>query len=160
MSERATPAPAEPAAHSGETLSDAAAIGQRMRGFRKDRGMTLSDLATSAGVSKSHLSVIENGSGARPGAAILHKLAVALGVTLADVLGRDVRAQSPADIPSSLLEFAKAQRLPQADVDMLASIVFRGEQPRTAERWAFIYTAITTSASLDPDVRDRASTDE
>lgn len=152
MSERATPVPAEPAARSDETLSDAAAIGRRMRGFRKDRGMTLSDLATSAGVSKSHLSVIENGSGARPGAAILHKLAVALGVTLADVLGRDVRAQSPADIPSSLLEFAKAHRLPQADVDMLASIVFRGEQPRTAERWAFIYTAITTSASLDPDV--------
>lgn len=152
MSERATPLPAEPAARSDETLSDAAAIGRRMRGFRKDRGMTLSDLATRAGVSKSHLSVIENGSGARPGAAILHKLAVALGVTLADVLGRDVRAQSPADIPSSLLEFAKAQRLPQADVRMLASIVFRGEQPRTAERWAFIYTAITTSASLDPDV--------
>jgi transcriptional regulator with XRE-family HTH domain len=43
--------------------------------------MSLSDLAASAGVSKSHLSVIENGTGARPGAAILHKVAVALGVT-------------------------------------------------------------------------------
>ncbi len=152
MTERPAPAPAEPATRSDDTLSDAAAIGRRMRGFRKDRGMSLSDLATSAGVSKSHLSVIENGAGARPGAAILHKLAVALGVTLADVLGREVRGQTPEEIPASLLEFAKAQRLPQADVDMLASIVFRGEQPRTAERWSFIYTAITTSASLDPDV--------
>jgi transcriptional regulator with XRE-family HTH domain len=110
----------------------------------------MSDLATSAGVSKSHLSVIENGTGARPGAAILHKLAVALGVTLADLLGREIRASASSEVPPSLLEFAHARGLPQADVDMLASIVFRGEQPRTAERWAYIYTAISTSGSLDP----------
>ena len=145
------PAPAELATHRDDTISDADDIGRRIRGFRKDRNMSLSDLAASAGVSKSHLSVIENGTGARPGAAILHKLAVALGVTLADVLGREVRARAPTEIPTSLLEFAKARQLPQADVDMLASIAFRGEQPRTAERWSYIYTAIKTSASLDPD---------
>jgi transcriptional regulator with XRE-family HTH domain len=145
------PIAAEPTIQPDDTISDANVIGRRIRGFRKDRNMSLSDLATSAGVSKSHLSVIENGTGARPGAAILHKLAVALGVTLADVLGREIRAQPPAEIPPSLLEFAKARHLPQADVDMLASIAFRGEQPRTPERWSYIYTAIRTSASLDPD---------
>jgi transcriptional regulator with XRE-family HTH domain len=149
MDER--PAPAEPATNPDDTISDTHGIGRRIRGFRKDRNMSLSDLAARAGVSKSHLSVIENGTGARPGAAILHKLAVTLGVTLADVLGREVRAQAPAEIPTSLLEFAKVQHLPQTDVDMLASIAFRGEQPRTAERWSYIYTAIKTSASLDPD---------
>lgn len=32
---------------------------------------------------------------------------------------------------------------------MLASIQFRGEQPRTKERWRYIYTAITTSRAID-----------
>jgi transcriptional regulator with XRE-family HTH domain len=145
------PIAAEPPIQPDDTIAEANVIGRRIRGFRTDRNMSLSDLATSAGVSKSHLSVIENGAGARPGAAILHKLAVALGVTLADVLGREVRAQPPAEIPTSLLEFAKERHLPQADIDMLASIAFRGEQPRTTERWSYIYTAIKTSASLDPD---------
>ena len=36
----------------------------------------------------------------------MHKVAVALGVTLADVLGREVRPQAPTEIPASLLEFA------------------------------------------------------
>lgn len=144
------PIAAEPTIQPEDTISDANVIGQRIRGFRKDRNMSLSDLATSAGVSKSHLSVIENGTGARPGAAVLNKLAIALGVTLADVLGREIRAQLPTEVPTSLLEFAKERHLPQADVDMLASIAFRGEQPRTPERWSYIYTAIKTSASLDP----------
>ena len=128
---------------------DYAAIGARIRAFRKDHGMSLTELATTAGVSKSHLSALENGTGARPGAAILHKIAVALGVTLADLIGTEVRPQTPTQVPASLLEFAKAQHLPHADIDMLASIAFRGEQPRTPERWAYIYTAIKTSASLD-----------
>jgi hypothetical protein len=32
---------------------------------------------------------------------------------------------------------------------MLASIQFRGKQPRTKERWRYIYTAISTSAAID-----------
>jgi transcriptional regulator with XRE-family HTH domain len=144
------PSRTEPPSPDG-TIDDSTAIGGRIRAFRKDRGMSLTDLATTAGVSKSHLSAIENGVGARPGAAILHKIAVALGVTLADLIGQEVRPQTPAQIPASLLEFAKARNLPQADIDMLASIAFRGERPRTPERWAYIYTAIKTSASLDPD---------
>lgn len=145
------PVPTDPSGDPDHLTSDATAIGRRIRRFRNESGMSLSDLATNAGVSKSHLSVIENGSGSRPGATILHKIAVALGVTLADVLGREVHPQTPAGLPASLLEFANERSLPEADVNMLASIVFRGEQPRTAERWSYIYTAIKTSASLDPD---------
>ena len=36
----------------------------------------------------------------------------------------------------SLLEFAKERRLPRSDVEMLASIRFRGDPPRTSRRWA------------------------
>lgn len=124
-------------------------IGARVRRYRQDRGLSLTELANQAGVSKSHLSVIENGTGSRPGARVLYALATALGVTLADLLGRTLQAAERADIPLSLREFAAQQKLPESDVRMLAGIQFRGEQPQTAKRWAFIYNAISTSRQMD-----------
>jgi len=58
-------------------------------------------------------------------------------------------ARNPSAVPDSLREFADEEGLPQADLHMLASIQFRGEQPRTKERWRYIYTAITTSRAID-----------
>ena len=124
-------------------------IGARVRRYRQDRGMSLTELANQAGVSKSHLSVIENGTGSRPGARVLYALSTALGVTLADLLGRTLRPAEPVDIPPSLLEFAAQQQLPETDVQMLAGIQFRGQQPQTPQRWAYIYNAISTSRQLD-----------
>lgn len=124
-------------------------IGARVRRYRQDAGLSLTELAARAGVSKSHLSAIENGTGTRPGARVLHALATALGVTLADLLGRGLRSTEPTDIPANLLEFAADHELPDSDVQMLAGIQFRGEQPQTKERWAYIYNAISTSRPLD-----------
>jgi transcriptional regulator with XRE-family HTH domain len=134
--------------HSDELGPDPG-IGARIRRYRQDRGMSLTELANQAGVSKSHLSVIENGTGSRPGARVLYALATALGVTLADLLGRTLRPADAVDISPSLLEFAARQQLPETDVQMLAGIQFRGEQPQTTERWAYIYNAISTSRQLD-----------
>lgn len=127
------------------------AIGARIRELRLQKGLSLTELAHQANVSKSYLSTVENGTGSRPGVAVLHKLAVALGVTLADLLGRSVQAVDPgeAGIPSSLQEFAQQNGLPQADIEMLAGIKFRGEAPRTPERWQFIYNAIVMSAGSE-----------
>ena len=115
--------------------------------------MSLTALATTAGVSKSHLSVIENGTGGRAGARVLFALADALGVTIAELHGRELRAAAPDGDrpPEGLLEFAAERVLPQADIDMLAGIRFGGERPRSKERWAFIYNAITTSRGLDSE---------
>lgn len=127
------------------------AIGARIRELRLQKGLSLTELAHQANVSKSYLSTVENGTGSRPGVAVLHKLAVALGVTLADLLGRSVQAVNPGEaaIPSSLHEFAQQYGLPQADIEMLAGIKFRGEAPRTPERWQFIYNAIVMSAGSE-----------
>jgi transcriptional regulator with XRE-family HTH domain len=132
-----------------DKTTEAPAIGDRIRRFRNERGLSLTELAEVSGVSKSHLSAIENGTGSRPGAAILHKLATALGVTLADVLGRRVLPDSDLTIPDSLRDFAQEQGLPEADIRMLAAIKFRGEQPKTAQRWGFIYNAIKNSTGMD-----------
>lgn len=134
--------------------NNANAIGARVRELRHQKGLTLTELAQQSNVSKSYLSTVENGTGSRPGAAVLHKLAVTLGVSLADLLGRSVHATDPGEaIPSSLREFAQQHRLPQADIDMLAGIKFRGEAPRTPERWQFIYNAIVMSAQSEGQSR-------
>lgn len=129
-------------------------VGGRVRRFRQERGMSLSQLAETAGVSKGYLSGLENDPFARrPSATTLYAVADALGVTIADLLGRRLLSSAAVQIPASLREFAAEANLPEADVQMLASIRFRGEQPRTKDRWRYIYTAIRTSEPLDEPSR-------
>jgi transcriptional regulator with XRE-family HTH domain len=125
-------------------------VGGRIRRFREERGLSLSQLAEQASVSKGYLSTLENDPSARrPSAETLYSVAAALGVTIADLLGRRLLSSLVSAVPKSLREFAAEADLPEADVQMLASIQFRGEQPRTKERWRYIYTAIRTSEPLD-----------
>jgi transcriptional regulator with XRE-family HTH domain len=109
--------------------------------------MQASQLADAAGISKSHLSELEAGTGRieRVSADVLYKIAKALGVTMADLLGRPVLSEPRNDKPPELIRFAERHRLPQRDIEMLASIEFRGERPRTEEAWAVIYHAIRSS---------------
>lgn len=132
----------------GADETNAEEIGARIATLRSDKGLSLSELASLATVSKSYLSTVERGSGSRPGAAFLHKIAQALGVTLADLVGRELVADSPS-VPSALQELASERNLPVRDVEMLAGIAFRGEAPKTRERWEFIYNAIKSSAAMD-----------
>ncbi|MGD0273112.1 MAG: helix-turn-helix transcriptional regulator [Gaiellaceae bacterium] len=126
-------------------------LGQRIRRFREERGMSASTLATEAHISKSYLSELETGRGSagNPSAEKLYRIATALGVAMSDLLGRAVTTTPGDKRPESLVEFARAQSLPESDIEMLASIQFRGEKPKTPERWAFIYQAIRNSASMD-----------
>jgi transcriptional regulator with XRE-family HTH domain len=136
----------------GPDETNAEEIGARITSLRHDKGLSLSELASVATVSKSYLSTVEKGSGSRPGAAFLHKIAQALGVTLADLVGRELVADSPS-IPTALQDLASERNLPARDVEMLAGIAFRGEAPKTRERWEFIYNAIKSSAAMDSDVK-------
>jgi transcriptional regulator with XRE-family HTH domain len=129
-------------------------IGERIKGFRAERGMSPSELAEKAGVAKSYLSTLEHEDRSknvrRPSADTLYRIASALGVAMSDLLGRPVITAAQAGRrPRSLVEFAKRRNLPEADIEMLAGIKFRGEGPRTPERWEFIYQAIKNSAPMD-----------
>jgi transcriptional regulator with XRE-family HTH domain len=132
-----------------ETLDE---LGDRLRRFRAEQGLTASALAIRSGVSKSYLSSLESDSlkARRPSVQTLQRLASALGVLLSDLTGL---APTPgADRSPELVAFAEAEGLPDADVDMLASIQFRGKTPQRPERWRYIYNAIRTSELLDRDV--------
>jgi transcriptional regulator with XRE-family HTH domain len=125
-------------------------LGARIRRFRREHELNLTQLAEQAGVSKGYLSILENDPETRrPSAQTLYALAKALGVTMSDLMGRKVLPAAAIEVPDSLRKFAKEEDLPEADVRMLASIQFRGEQPRTKERWRYIYTAIRTSTAID-----------
>jgi transcriptional regulator with XRE-family HTH domain len=127
-----------------------AGIGDQIRRFREERGLNLSQLGAEAGVSKGYLWSLENDQDARrPSADTLYAIAKALGVTMSDLMGRKLLPAATPQVPDSLHEFADEEGLPEADLYMLASIQFRGEQPRTKERWRYIYTAITTSRAID-----------
>jgi len=136
---------------------DAKAIGRRIRRFREEKGLTAAQLAQRASVSRSYLSELENGKGEhkRPSAEVMYKIGKALGVSMSELLGRPLITEPSRRRPASLERFAATHNVPQSDVDMLASIRFRGDPPQTEERWAFIYNAIKASASMDPPRRRR-----
>lgn len=124
--------------------------GDQIRRFREQRGLNLSQLAAEASVSKGYLWSLENDPDARrPSADTLYSIAKALGVTMSDLMGRKLLPAAAPHVPDGLREFAEEEGLPEADLQMLASIQFRGEQPRTKERWRYIYTAIATSRTID-----------
>jgi len=60
-------------------------LGERIRGFRAARGMTRKDLSRHSAVSERYLAQLERG-GANPSAAVLWRLAEALGVEFASIL--------------------------------------------------------------------------
>ncbi len=53
---------------------------------------------------------------------------------MSDLTGRKLLPAATPQVPYSLHEFADEEELPEADLYMLASIQFRGEQPRIKER--------------------------
>jgi transcriptional regulator with XRE-family HTH domain len=77
-------------------------IARRVRELRDSQGLSLDALATRSGVSRSNISLIERGESS-PTAAVLDKLASALGVALA-ALFEDKGA--PEDAPSPLARVA------------------------------------------------------
>lgn len=128
-------------------------IGQRIRRFREEAGLSASELAEKTGIAKSYLSALENSEDdekRRPGANTLYAIAKELGVAMSDLLGRPILVQNQHERPESLERFAREQGLPETDIEMLAGIRFRGEEPKTPERWRFIYEAIKNSRGMDP----------
>lgn len=134
-------------------MASRASVGTRIRRFRLERGMTATQLAERAGVSKSYISELESeeGDDKKPSAEVIYAIAKALGVAMSDLLGRpiitDVKRKRSRS--RSLIQFAERERLPEADIRMLEQIQFRGDPPKSPERWAFIYQAIRNSAAMD-----------
>lgn len=61
-------------------------LGERIKALRKERRMSLSELAEKAGVAKSYLSSIERNMQTNPSIQFIEKVSDALGVSVNDIL--------------------------------------------------------------------------
>lgn len=85
-------------------------IGLRIKCLRGDKGLTLQELASESGVSKSMLSQIERGM-TNPTLAILWSLTQSLGITVAELLA-DAEESADGSMPV-FMELTKAHHIPE-----------------------------------------------
>lgn len=126
-------------------------LATRLTALRESAGLTKAELSRRAQVSPAYVSELEGGQGRRPSGEVLFRIAEALDVTVAELLGRKLAPPEPGGVAASLEAFAKERKLSRADVRMLASIRFRGDPPSSSRRWAMIYDAIVASRAFDDD---------
>ena len=127
-------------------------IGARIRSLRLERGLTLPQLAEKAEVSIGLLSQLENADEgtANPNLQTLRKIATALRVTIADLLGKSVaksRAIVPEKLDAGLQKFLEKARKQGMAVDEAVlqgcyAMQERDGAPKTAEDWEFLYKTI------------------
>jgi transcriptional regulator with XRE-family HTH domain len=133
---------------------DAERVGRNIRAQRDRAGLSLAQLSAATGISKAHLVRLEK-RGGNPSLEILGRIAEALEVTIADLIGGAKLTYSSAsdeEVPASLKAFASEMELSEDEVQTLASIRFRGgERPRSSQRWRFIYDSLNLSKGLDRD---------
>ena len=127
-------------------------LGEHLRRQREKAGLSLAQLADATGISKPYLVRLEN-EPSNPSLQILARIAEALDVTVADLLGSS-RYRLDEDnlaVAPLLRAFADEEGLSTREVRTLASIKFRkGDEPRSTERWAYIYNSLRLSRGLDP----------
>jgi len=107
-----------------------------------------------SGVSRTYLLKLEKDETSNPSLEVLRRLADALDITVADLLGAPTMQFHPDDVPlpAALRAFADEARLGPKEIRMLASIRWRkGDEPQTPERWRFILDSLTASTKLDED---------
>lgn len=125
-------------------------VGHLIRKLRTQKGLTLTELARQAGISKGYVSQIERGATGRPSAQVLHGIASVLGVSAAGLLGMPTDgAETEIVISKSLRDFAKSAHLTDEEVAMLARVRYRGRQPQAEDDWRFLFESIKRSVSGD-----------
>lgn len=128
-------------------------VREALRAHRARAGMSLSDLAGATGVSRPYLVRLENDANANPSLDVLYRIAQALDVTIAELIGRPSMTieDHGLEIPATLRAYADEVALPAQELRMLASIRWRkGEEPKTPERWRFVRDSLRASRTLDP----------
>ncbi len=113
-------------------------FGKTVRLRRRQEGLSQQELADKVGISRNYLSQIERGQATNLSWQVMENLTSVLGLKGAPT----GIIEEMGEIPPSLAEFAAAAGLPPDDVQMLARLKFRGQQPTTPEKWELLYNVI------------------
>lgn len=121
-------------------------FGQRVRQERKEQEYNQQELADRVGISRTYLSQIEQGKAQNLSLRLAQKLSTELGIE--SPYEEDSSSEKSA-IPDSLRQFAEEDDIPDSDVEMLASIEYRGNQPQSAGKWRMVYHVIKGASEDD-----------
>ncbi len=138
-----------------DTQIDLKKLGAKIRFLRQGKGWSLAELAKKSGVPKAYISDLENGLAGKPNIQYIFNIAVALDVTIDDIV-RDTtlkehrvrKRRAPEDLPPGLwdlqqeLAASPEMALTDEEVERLAQVNFRGNRPRDKEGWRFVLQAI------------------
>lgn len=127
-------------------------IGPRLRAERQRAKLSLAQLASITGMSKTYLVKLETERDANPSLEILRRIAEGLDLTVADLVGAPPLRGVPDDhdVPSSLKAFAEEAGLSRHEIETLASIKWRKtDQPQNPQRWRYIYESLQASKVFD-----------
>jgi transcriptional regulator with XRE-family HTH domain len=121
---------------------DAKELGRQVLSRRKEKRWSQEELGEMAGISRNYVSLIERGEADSISMKVINQLAVALGVTVAQLTG-DIGDQSMVMIPAELREFGLENNLSFEAIDKLARIPRRGREPKSVKEWQELYNAIS-----------------
>lgn len=123
-------------------------LGERLRAIRKNRGLTLTQLAKRSKVSKAYLSQLENEQFSNPSSEIIVRLCNMLGVSVDRILGLETTPMTILgnyEVPLHLRALAHEEHLTDDDIRMLSNISYNGRQPTSLDGWRTILKAIRRS---------------
>ena len=132
-------------------------LGERVRFLRQGKGWSQGELAKESGVPKAYISDLENGESGKPNIQYAYSVAVALDVTLDELLNDTAPKQQKArlrrrdeELPPGLAELQQDLNLSDGDVEMLSHLNFRGHRPKDKEGWRFLWDAIKVVSQRPP----------
>jgi len=134
-------------------------LAKRIRDERERAGLTLDQLAEKAAVSKTYLWELEHDTKnvKKPSADVLLRIAQALSTTIADLLSLpSVRVDDTnINLNPSLIEFRDFMNragdpLSENDLRDLATMRFRGGQPKSREDWHDLYRLLKRATGRKP----------
>jgi transcriptional regulator with XRE-family HTH domain len=135
----------------GSVNNMAITLGERIKNYRIDAGLTLPELARKSDITKGYLWQLEEGKTQNPSLDTLSKIANALDKTIAEItkgepLIKPVKGKA-FEIPPSLSEFIEEQKknsvpLTNDEIEMLANIHYRGKRPSSKQDWLTLYSVI------------------
>ncbi len=96
-------------------------IGKKIKQLRKEKGLTLQELAQRSGVSPGYISMLERGYKRSPTLDVLRKLAKGLDIRLPELIGEEMISVSEDEKVKVLLR--AADELSKLDLESLESLL-------------------------------------
>lgn len=131
-------------------------LAEQVRNRRKALGLTLREVEKRSGVPYTHISSFEHGHQSNPTLQTLAGLAEAFGCRPEDLIDSpalvDARSLS---IPAVLLQLGSDNGLSHAELEMLAGLSWRGQQPQSYADWWFLWQALVRACALRVDTETR-----